>query len=84
MKAKYLRKVVVGNVTHKLDDSPIWCDLLKVKHLYLKGRTVKFKMVRLHYFGWIVGTRMVLCVLNILSYMCCVMRKKLLLKNSLS
>jgi hypothetical protein len=38
VRAKYLSKAVVGNVTHKLDDSHVWCDLLKVKHLYLKGR----------------------------------------------
>lgn len=41
VKAKYLRKQVVGSVSHKLDDSPVWSDLLKVKNIYLKGRTVK-------------------------------------------
>jgi hypothetical protein len=40
VRAKYLRTSEVGNVVHKLDDSPIWCDLLKVKNLYLRGRSV--------------------------------------------
>jgi hypothetical protein len=43
MKAKYLSKAVLGNVTHKLDDSPIWCDLQNVNHLYMKRRTCKIQ-----------------------------------------
>jgi hypothetical protein len=38
VKAKYLRKSEVATATHKLDDCPVWADLLKVKNIYLKGR----------------------------------------------
>lgn len=38
VKAKYLRDKMISNVTYKVDDSPIWTDLLKIKHVYLKGR----------------------------------------------
>jgi hypothetical protein len=38
VKSKYLKNKVVGNVSHKLGDSPVWTDLLKVKNIYLKGR----------------------------------------------
>jgi hypothetical protein len=41
IKAKYLRKSEVRNVSHKLDNSPVWADLLKIKHFYLKGRISK-------------------------------------------
>ena len=33
----------MGTVKHKLDDSPMWRDLLKIKSLYLKGRTMTAK-----------------------------------------
>jgi hypothetical protein len=36
--SKYLKKDVVAKEKHKLGDTPIWADLLKVKALYLKGR----------------------------------------------
>jgi hypothetical protein len=42
-KAKYLKKNVVGNVYHKIDDSPVWSNLLKDKKIYLCGRIVKAK-----------------------------------------
>jgi hypothetical protein len=29
-------------VSHKLNDSPIWADILKVKNIYLQGRGVTF------------------------------------------
>jgi hypothetical protein len=38
VRAKYLKNGVIGNIGHKLDDSPVWADLLKVKNIYLKGR----------------------------------------------
>ena len=28
---------------HRLDDSPVWHDLIKVKHIYLRGREIKVK-----------------------------------------
>ena len=43
IKGKYLYQEVVGTVTHRLDDSPIWNDLLKVRHIYLKARKIKVK-----------------------------------------
>ena len=43
IKGKYLYQEVVGTVTHRLDDSPVWNDLLKVRHIYLKGRKIKVK-----------------------------------------
>ena len=33
---KYMSRDAVGSVRHKIDDSSIWSDLLKVKSIYLK------------------------------------------------
>lgn len=41
IKAKYLRNELVNTVKVKFDDSPVWKDIMKVKHLYLRGRKVK-------------------------------------------
>jgi hypothetical protein len=30
----------VSTVSHKIDDSPVWTDLLKTKHIYLRGRKI--------------------------------------------
>jgi hypothetical protein len=43
VKAKYLSKSSIYTVSHKLHDSPMWYDLLKVKDVYLKGRIVKIE-----------------------------------------
>lgn len=43
VKAKYLSKSSIHTVSHKLHDSPVWYDLLKVRDVYLKGRTVKIE-----------------------------------------
>lgn len=43
MKAKYLQNKRVTTVTYKLDDSPMWTDLIKARDLYLRGRKVKVK-----------------------------------------
>jgi hypothetical protein len=43
VRKKYLSEEAVGSVIHKLDDSPIWSDLLKIKHIYVKGRTMLVK-----------------------------------------
>ena len=43
MKAKYLKNHTISNVNRTLDDSPVWYDLLKVKHIYLRGREIKVK-----------------------------------------
>jgi hypothetical protein len=41
--AKYMKKAVLGNVNHRMDDSPIWADLLKIRNLYLRGRRIDMK-----------------------------------------
>lgn len=41
VKAKYLRNDLVTTVKHRVDDSPVWSDLLKVKHIYIRGRRIK-------------------------------------------
>jgi hypothetical protein len=38
VKAKYGVNKGITRVCMKFDDSPVWKDLLKVKHLYIKGR----------------------------------------------
>jgi hypothetical protein len=38
VKAKYGINKSLHHIRMKSDDSPVWKDLLKVKHLYLKGR----------------------------------------------
>jgi hypothetical protein len=35
--SKILHHEGVKNVKHRLDDSPVWTDLLKVRHLYPGG-----------------------------------------------
>ena len=46
-----MHRDTVGSVKHILDDSPIWCGLLKVKHIYLKGRSIKVNDGRNTSFG---------------------------------
>jgi hypothetical protein len=41
VKAKYLHNKTIFSVTHKASDSPMWSDLLKVKDVYLHGRSIK-------------------------------------------
>jgi len=41
VKNKYLSNSLIGSISWKTTDSPIWKDLLKVRHLYLKGRSIK-------------------------------------------
>jgi hypothetical protein len=36
-------KSSIHTVTHKLHDSPMWSDLLKIKDIYLKGRYIKIE-----------------------------------------
>ena len=31
----------ISVVKHRLDDSPIWSDLLKIREVYLRGRIIK-------------------------------------------
>lgn len=41
VKAKYIKNDLVNNVKHRLDDSPVWRDLLRVRHFYLRGRKIE-------------------------------------------
>ena len=42
IRAKYMRGgSLIGAIKHKLDDSPVWSDLLKVRHIYMANRGVK-------------------------------------------
>lgn len=41
VKHKYMKRDNVSSVKHKQTDSPMWSDLLKVKHIYLQGRKMK-------------------------------------------
>ena len=38
VKAKYFRGSLISTIKHKLDDSPVWSDLLSVRSFYLSGR----------------------------------------------
>jgi hypothetical protein len=40
---KYVKNSPTSTIPSRLSDSPRWCDLLKVRHIYLKGREVKIK-----------------------------------------
>ncbi|TVU50202.1 hypothetical protein EJB05_01564, partial [Eragrostis curvula] len=38
VKVKYVQGKPIGSVKHRIDDSPSWTDLLKVRHVYMCGR----------------------------------------------
>jgi hypothetical protein len=52
---KYLKHKSIHDVCHKLNDSPMWFDLLKVKVSICKAGVLLFKMVRQLDFGMILG-----------------------------
>lgn len=41
VKAKYLKIDLLNTVKRRYDDSPIWKDLMKIRHIYLGGRKIK-------------------------------------------
>jgi hypothetical protein len=43
VKAKYLQHDGVRSVKHRINDSHVWTDLLKIKHIYLNGRKIETK-----------------------------------------
>ena len=44
VKAKYIKgDTPIGAIKHRLDDSLVWSDLLKIRHISLKGRSLKVK-----------------------------------------
>jgi hypothetical protein len=67
IKRKYMQDTNVGSVRHKIDDSPVWCDLLKVKHIYLRGRTFLVKNRKKPLSGLIYGLLTNRYALSILS-----------------
>jgi len=40
VKIKYMKQQTIHDVNHRLYDSPMWNDLLKVKNIYLQGRGI--------------------------------------------
>jgi hypothetical protein len=38
MQIKYVRNKPISLIKPRQSDSPVWCDLLKIRHIYLKGR----------------------------------------------
>ena len=43
VKFKYMHNKSIFFVSHRATDSPMWCDLLKVRDIYLQGRVVSIK-----------------------------------------
>jgi hypothetical protein len=43
VKIKYIKESPTCLIPPRYNDSPIWCDLLKVRHIYLKGRELVVK-----------------------------------------
>jgi len=43
VKHKYMQNKSIHEVCHKLNDSPIWAYLLKVRDIYLQGRSISIK-----------------------------------------
>lgn len=40
IQAKYIKQDLINTVKPKFDDSPIWKDLMKIRHIYLRGRKI--------------------------------------------
>jgi hypothetical protein len=78
VKLKYVKGSHICHIQNKITDSPIWSDLLKARNIYLEGREYKLHNVKLLSF-WADTCRGgggVHCVLNIQSYMTCVLTRK--------
>jgi hypothetical protein len=41
VKLKYVKSSPVCLIPNRLNDSPIWKDLMKIRHIYLRGREYK-------------------------------------------
>jgi hypothetical protein len=41
VKLKYVKDRPISHVTVRQNDSPAWKDLMKIRHIYLKGRSFK-------------------------------------------
>jgi hypothetical protein len=51
VKMKYVKQSPICLIPHRLDDSPLWKYLLKIRHIYLKGRTYKMNNGKMLVFG---------------------------------
>ncbi|TVU04426.1 hypothetical protein EJB05_49999, partial [Eragrostis curvula] len=40
VKRKYIKNKCIVQIKHRQSDSPVWADLLKVKDIYIRGRTI--------------------------------------------
>jgi hypothetical protein len=43
IKANYLHHEGIRSVKHRIDDSPVWTNLLKIRHFYLRGRKIEVR-----------------------------------------
>ena len=43
VEAKYLHNKTIHTINHRINDSPIWYDLLKIKDLYLQCRGITIR-----------------------------------------
>jgi hypothetical protein len=55
VEAKYTHGKPIGTIKHRVDDSPIWSDLLKVRSIYMQRRKMEVKNGGKPYFGMIYG-----------------------------
>jgi hypothetical protein len=55
VKTKYVKDTPLCLIKSKQSDSPVWKDLLKVRHLYLKDRRFVVHNGKKLVFGWILG-----------------------------
>lgn len=59
VKAKYVKGKPIGAIKSKINDFPIWSNLLKVRHYYLQGRKCKLgdgKSIRFWQDSWLSDT----------------------------
>lgn len=72
VKYKYLKNKSIHEVGHRLNDSPIWTDLLKVKDIYLQGREVSIRSANMSRFwldSWLYEEP--LCVIEPVLFALC-------------
>jgi hypothetical protein len=53
---KYVKQFPIGAIPNKLQDSPLWKDLMKVRFIYLRGREYKLnngKRVSFWKYAWL-------------------------------
>jgi hypothetical protein len=46
VRLKYVKASSICLITHRHDDSPVWKDLLQVRHIYLSGKEIKVQSGR--------------------------------------